>query len=358
MNTGGRRATSLSKTNIKFGFLFFVAYPALLSLISSESLFAVETYFIEEGVAFHAHETKGDFRQPLYRLIGPTGLHTFTTSVVWRDRLLAEGFKEEPSGIYVLSAAREGAKRLYQFVRTGEGRQVILTTSVECRNDLLSRPNEFEEIESECYVFPPEYNPSFERLSPVYCLRNPFADERMYVVSRSEIAAILGIWETRKKQLWREVVPVAEARDKDVVVQEIAPVGDTVRVGDLEWRFEEDKELGKELENGRSIKARGSGGFVCFHLRIRNVGVKPVPLRAPDALIGRPAGRLPISVPATEAHVKQMGLRSITGMTLAPGESVLAHCVYDIQHKTPHIVIEAYGGPSAPNTVILLDTGR
>lgn len=372
MNAGNRRAVALSNGQSDKGvsarsrgmqllamrhFKGAAVVALLLFGATGRLSRATENYFVEEGVSFYAFEVGAEFRQPLYRLIGPGGLHTFTTSMVWRDKLISSGFKEEPSGIYVLAAAREGAKRLFQFVRTSDGKQVILTTSEECRKDLLARRSEFQEIESECYVFPPEFNPTFEHLSPVYCLRNPFADERMYVLSRTEIADILSAWEGRKKQLWKEVV-VDSLKRQGCDVQELVPVGCLARVGDLEWRFEEDKELGKEIENGRSIKARGNTVFVCFHVRITNVGATPVPLRAPEALSGRPQSRMPMSAAATEAHLKDVGAKPIAGMTLAPGESVLAHCVYDVPQRSPHIVIEAYGGPSAPNTVVLLDTGR
>lgn len=322
-----------------------------------------EHYHIDEGIAFHAYDAKGqgDSRQPLFRLMSPKDIHGFTSSESVRTMLVDLGMKPEDSGIYVLALPREGTKRLYQFMRkTGvkDGNiQTILTVSEEGRQDLLSRPDEFEEIAKEpgVYVFPPEFSPSYEHLTPVYCLRNPFTDERLYSLSRAEIDAVLSKWSNREKRISKEVAPLI---NNGRSLGQIVPVGMEGKVGDIVWRFEHDRELGKELEGAGAKAPKTKGAFVYVQVRITNQGQTPVEIKPPALLAGNPALRLPADIAATTSFVKENGFVFTPGAKLDPGASVQLRFVYDLPMKTKDVLIEAWGSDPNAKEVTLLDTGR
>lgn len=324
---------------------------------------AAEHYHIDEGIAFHAYDAKGqgDSRQPLFRLMSPKDIHGFTSSESVRTMLVDLGMKPEDSGIYVLARPREGAKRLFQFMRkTGvkDGNiQTILTVSEEGRQDLLNRPDEFEEIAKEpgVYVFPPEFSPSYEHLTPVYCLRNPFTDERLYSLSRAEIDAVLSKWSNREKRISKEVAPLI---NNGRSLGQIVPVGLEGKVGDIAWRFEHDRELGKELEGTGAKAPKTKGAFVYVQVKITNQGQTPVEIKPPALLAGNPALRLPADIAATTSFVKENGFVFSPGAKLDPGASVQLRFVYDLPLKTKDVLIEAWGSDPNAKEVILLDTGR
>ncbi len=340
-----------------------LAWVGLLAAGFLAPISAGEHYHVDEGIVFHAYEIKGqgDFRQPLFRLISPKNIHGFTTSEYVRGKLVDAGMTPEDSGMFVLTSSREGAKRLYQFMRKGGGPdgqiQTLLTVSEECRQELLSRKDEFVEIESECYVFPPEFQPQYEHLSPVHCLRDPFTDERLYSISKGEIEEVLGHWENRKKRVLKEVEPQVRSGSADSEVS-IVPVGLEGRAGALAWRFIRDQELGKEVEaaGGKSPKTKGS--FIYFQVRITNGGSVPVELKPPDILTGQSAARLHADMAATAAYVKDNGFVLKSGSKLEPGKSIEFRFVYDVPAKTKDVVIEAYGDAAGAKEVVLLDTGR
>ncbi|MCC7293617.1 MAG: hypothetical protein IT449_16290 [Phycisphaerales bacterium] len=339
------------------------AWVGLLAAGFLAPISAGEHYHVNEGVVFHAYEVKGqgDFRQPLFRLLSPKNVHGFTTSEYVRGKLVDAGMKPEDSGMFVLTSSREGAKRLYQFMRKGGGPegqiQTLLTVSEECRQDLLSRKDEFVEIESECYVFPPEFQPQYEHLSPVFCLRDPFTDERLYTISKAEIDEVLGHWENRKKRVMKEIEPQVRSGSAAEELS-LVPVGLEGQAGSLAWRFMRDQELGKEVEaaGGKSPKTKGS--FIYFQVMITNTGAAPVELKAPDILTGQSAARLHADMAATAAYVKENGFVFKPGYKLEPGKSVELRFVYDVPAKTKDVVIEAYGDAAGAKEVVLLDTGR
>ena len=322
---------------------------------------AVEHYHIDEGIAFYAYESKGlgEFRQPLFRLISSKNVHGFTTSEFVRNKLVDAGMKPEDSGIWVLSSPREGCKRLFQFMRKGaEGNiQTILTVSEEGRQDLLKRNDEFAEVESECYVFPPEYNPPFEHLAPIYCLRDPFTDERLYTPSRDEIVNVLKKWDGRKARM-TSVLSSDGLIGQGKSLTEIVPVGGIGQVGSLQWRFQQDREILKEGVGKNSPKV--TTGFIYFQVHIENTGSKAVTLRPPDLLAGNPRKRHQADIKAAAQYVKEPEHQFKPGMKLEPKQSVELRFVYNLQ--TPGTikdqVVECYGDSADEKEITVLDTGR
>jgi len=314
------------------------------------SLATGETYFNDEGVAFHSFETPGRQRQPLWRLLDAKKTHAFTSSNALKKKLMdREGAVLETSGIYVSIMELEGMVPLYEFKRKKDSR-TILIVGEEGRRDLLTRPDEFEEIPQQVYVFPPEFRGP--ESSPVRLLRNPFTDVRIYTVSQEEIEKVLVTRDKRMKRL-RTAARKAVKEGNGV---EVVAVGETAEFGNFGWRFQHSASLGREVDvgNGKVHKTRGQ--FVSFDVTVSNRGSKSIKLRAPYLLTGQ-GTRVPVSQEVTDAYVSPE-LRFEPDKKLGPGERKRFQFVYDIPIRAHDVSIEVYSSDPAVVDVMVLDTGR
>lgn len=328
-----------------------------------------ENYHIDEGVAFYAYQEMGKYRKKVFRifqnkegsLVGRVHGFTLNEGLFNIDMTAKPTPIQEESGIFVLTAPVEGAKRLYEFRYKNDVR-TIFTVSEEGRKELLSRPNEFVEIDvSACFVFPPEFRPGNEPLAPVHCLRNPFSDERLYTLSKGEIDDVLSVWKTREERMLKELA----GQLRETPANSVIPVGRTSLFDGVEWRFVHIKSLGQviNVKEGAPLKAKGE--FVRIDVSVTRRTADAVRIKAPDLLIGNlglNGGASQVCVmdsAATAAHVQDPKLMVPSGaLALEPDKPQEFQMVFDIGLKTRDVALRVSSPRPNSKEILLLDTGR
>lgn len=333
-------ATTGSRGRLAVVVLFAVAGPWLAPALG-------ESYFNDEGIAFHAFETPGRRRIELLRIIDGERMHAFTTSTALLSKLQRDaGAAKESSGIYVSDVELEGMTKLYEFKRVNDSR-TILIIGEEGRRDLLARPDDFVEIPQKAWVFPPEFRGP--ESAPVHLMRNPFTDVRLYTTSEAEIKNLLGRRDRRMKRLR------SMAGEATTSLMRVAPVGEAAEFSDLTWRFLHSESLGASLAISESNVLTTEQAWVAFDVMVSNAGPTAVRLRAPELIITT-GKRVTASLPAHEAAPAE--LRFTPGMTLAPKERRRFRFIYEIPEKSKDVTIEVYSGDADVPGVMVLDTGR
>ncbi|RJP35646.1 MAG: hypothetical protein C4547_09275 [Phycisphaerales bacterium] len=307
-----------------------------------------ETYFNDEGVAFHAFETPGTRRIELIRLIDREHWHAFTTSTVVMKRLQEEaGAAKEMSGIYCSEIELEGMVKLYEFKRVGDSRTILLVGE-EGRKDLLARPSEFTEVPQKAWVYPPEFRGP--ESAPVHLLRNPFTDVRLYTASEAEIQNLLARRDRRLKRLRGVAAGVISTS-----LMRVAPVGEAAEFQDLSWRFTYSEALGESLPISETETLTSEQTFVAFDVMVANNGSSVVEIKAPDVILA-PDKRASANVKAGAAAPAEY--QHAPGMKLAPHERRRFRFIYELPPKAKDVMIEVYSGDPGVAGVMVLDTGR
>lgn len=327
-----------------------------------------ETYFNDEGIAFHAYETPRSpggrlipTRVQLWRLIDSKKIHAFTTSDALKKKLMNEaGAVLEPCGVFVSSVKLERMVPLYEFKFKSDSR-TVLVVGEEGRNDLLARPDEFEEIHGQCYVYPPA-DPG-EHSAPVRLLRNPFTDVRLYTSSQSEIDEVLA---TRQRRLQRLADGAAKLLPQGRAAG-VTAVGESAEAGRLRWRFEHSALLNpaaadEEKAGGNGDKAGGNASgsgrpvLVTFDVTVENVGLQSQELAPPFALVGEKLRVAAVSE-ASSPEVEEI-LRNNAQKSLGSHERRRFRFVYELPPRSQDVSLEVHAGAGGEDEVAILDTGR